>query len=319
MDNNTVFISYANEDKERVKELSRKLQDEGIATWVDEEQLLPGQVWELEIEKAIKQSGAVVLCLSKTSISKEGFVQKEYKRAIEYQQEKPEGTIFVIPVRLDDCEVPFFLKSLQYADFPSGFDKLKQSLIVRLGSAHYKKTEKQKEILETYLRLVINEASSIQLPYSEGIATIPLEQIYVSLKADFSTPVERKASTKIFTQMISQDMGRYPEKGLVEEDLYKLARYDPYAARYWIYDPNVRKEINNKSTDRNRLHIAEIVRRYNWAVLLGDPGSGKSTLARWLSLQMSKALLNGEKYVYVKSNLIHPSLTGTENLILGEA
>ncbi len=103
-----VFLSHANEDKQIIRRLCQRLKSEGFDPWLDEERILPGQDWQLEIEKALRNSDAILVNFSKKSLAKEGYIQREYKKALDYQKEKPEGTIFVIPVRLDNCEIPFF-------------------------------------------------------------------------------------------------------------------------------------------------------------------------------------------------------------------
>ncbi len=123
-----VFISHASEDKTKARSLCKRLREDGFDPWLDKERILPGQDWDLEIEKALRGSDAILLCFSKVSAAKEGYVQKEYKRAMSYQAEKPEGTIFVIPVRLDDCEMPFFIQELQWVDYPDGYQSLVQAL-----------------------------------------------------------------------------------------------------------------------------------------------------------------------------------------------
>jgi hypothetical protein len=45
-------------------------------------------------------------CLSRNSTSKIGFVQKEIKYALDVADEQPEGSIFVIPLKLEQCNVP---------------------------------------------------------------------------------------------------------------------------------------------------------------------------------------------------------------------
>jgi hypothetical protein len=128
-----VFLSHASEDKPVVRELCKRLRNDGFDPWLDEERLLPGQDWDLEIEKALRASDAILLCFSTLSVAKEGYIQREYKRAMRYLEEKPEGTIFVIPVRLDDCEIPFTIRSLQFVDYPEGYDRLVMSLKARAG------------------------------------------------------------------------------------------------------------------------------------------------------------------------------------------
>ena len=144
-----VFISHASEDKRQVQNLCKRLKADEFDPWLDEERLLPGQDWNLEIEKAMRASDAILLCFSKLSVAKEGYVQKEYKRADSYSEEKPEGTIYTIPVRLDDCEIPHFIRDKQWVDFPEGYDRLVQALHIRAGgTAMSKKVSKPKSDTE---------------------------------------------------------------------------------------------------------------------------------------------------------------------------
>jgi len=129
-----IFLSHASQDKPAVRLLCKLLRADGFDPWLDEERLLPGQNWSLEIEKALHSSDAILLCFSTLSVAKEGYIQREYKRAMACQEEKPEGTIFVIPVRLDECEMPFFIRELQWVDFPAGYDRLVLALNRRAGS-----------------------------------------------------------------------------------------------------------------------------------------------------------------------------------------
>ncbi|GAB4459713.1 MAG: hypothetical protein Kow0070_15050 [Anaerolineales bacterium] len=130
-----VFLCHASEDKPIVRELYERLRADGFAPWLDSEALLPGQDWDLEIQKAMRASDAVIVCFSSVSVSKEGYVQKEIKYAQEIQQEKPEGTIFFIPLQLEACEMPFRLRGIHWGHYyePDGYEKLVQALNVRAG------------------------------------------------------------------------------------------------------------------------------------------------------------------------------------------
>ncbi len=113
-----VFLCHASQDKPAVRELYQRLNmEDWIDPWLDEEKLLPGQDWDMEIEKAVESSAAVIACLSNSSITKEGYIQKELRFVLQIADEKPEGTIFVIPLRLNDCPVPRRLRGWQYVDF----------------------------------------------------------------------------------------------------------------------------------------------------------------------------------------------------------
>ncbi len=132
-----VFLCHASQDKPVVHDLYQRLLGEGwIDPWLDEEKLLPGQDWDMEIEKAVEAADAVIVCLSSRSVGKEGYIQKELRFVLDIALEKPEGAIFVIPLRLDKCQVPRRLRSWQYADyFPSNreraYDRLLKSLQAR--------------------------------------------------------------------------------------------------------------------------------------------------------------------------------------------
>src|SRR5687767_4798139 len=133
-----VFLCHASSDKPIVREIYRQLNtEEWIDVWLDELKLLPGQEWDMEIEKAVEESDIVVVCLSTRSVDKEGYVQKELRFVLNIADEKPEGSIFVIPLRLDDCSVPRRLRHWQWVDyFPENqrrltYERLLESLRVR--------------------------------------------------------------------------------------------------------------------------------------------------------------------------------------------
>lgn len=128
-----VFLSHASQDKPQVRELCKRLRKDGFDPWLDEERLLPGMNWDMEIEKALRASDVILLCFSALSVEKEGYIQREYKRAMRYQEEKPDGTIFVIPVRLDKCDLPYFIKDIQFVDYPDDYERLVVSLNLRSG------------------------------------------------------------------------------------------------------------------------------------------------------------------------------------------
>jgi formylglycine-generating enzyme required for sulfatase activity len=97
---------------------------------------LPGQDWQLEITKAISQSDVIVVCLSQHSITKEGFVQKEIRFALDRAAEMPEGTIFIVPARLEECEVPHSLVQWQWLDLfgERGGERLIRGLSARAAT-----------------------------------------------------------------------------------------------------------------------------------------------------------------------------------------
>ena len=111
-----VFLCHASGDKPAVRALYERLISDGVDAWLDKEKLLPGQEWDMEITSAVRAADAVIVCLSNQSVTKEGYVQKEIRFALDVADEKPEGSIYIIPARLEECQVPSRLNRWQWVD-----------------------------------------------------------------------------------------------------------------------------------------------------------------------------------------------------------
>jgi hypothetical protein len=124
------FLCHSSTDKELVRKLYDRLCANGIDAWIDEEKLLVGQRWEVEIGRAVRNSDVVIVCLSQNAIDKSGFIQKEILMALDVAEEKPEDMVFVIPYRLEPCEIPNRLRHLHCAPFSEeeGYERLMKSL-----------------------------------------------------------------------------------------------------------------------------------------------------------------------------------------------
>jgi hypothetical protein len=135
----SVFLCHSKKDKEKVQELYDLLSVQpGIDPWFDQVKLLPGVNWDLEIAKAVKSADVVIVCLSKKSLTKDGYVHKEIKLALDIAERKPEGTIYIIPVKLEDCDLPARLDQWQWVEYfrnsQEGFDKIMLALRERAKS-----------------------------------------------------------------------------------------------------------------------------------------------------------------------------------------
>jgi hypothetical protein len=126
----TTFLCHSSGDKPAVRELHQKLRADGVSPWLDEIDLLPGTDWKTSITNAVQAADSVLICLSKTSIAKTGFVQKEILFALDRAEEQPEGRIYLIPARLEPCVVPQRLSRWQWVDLftEGGYERLLLSL-----------------------------------------------------------------------------------------------------------------------------------------------------------------------------------------------
>jgi hypothetical protein len=120
-----VFISYAKEDCEKALKLYNNLQNEqGLNPWIDKKSLLPGQKWNPAIIDAIRRSRFFVALLSSNSVNKKGYVQRELKEALDILDKYPESGVFIIPVRLDNCQISDIkLKEIHNVDLFSNWDE----------------------------------------------------------------------------------------------------------------------------------------------------------------------------------------------------
>ncbi|PON13818.1 hypothetical protein C2W62_32345 [Candidatus Entotheonella serta] len=124
-----IFLCHANEDKPQVEALYDRLRMLGFEPWMDKRDLIPGQNWQREIPLVLKSSALVLVCLSQ-NIGRPGYLQREFKLAVDALQEVPEEMIYTIPVRLEPCNVPEPLSSLHCCDLfeADGFEKLEQAI-----------------------------------------------------------------------------------------------------------------------------------------------------------------------------------------------
>jgi hypothetical protein len=133
----SVFLCHSSADKPKVRELYNRLVQDGFDPWLDEEKLLPGQDWEFEITKAVRRSDLIIVCLSRESVTRAGFLQKEIKFALDKADEQPEGQVYIIPARLEGCDPPERLRRWQWVNLydAGGYELLRKTLQNRASGA----------------------------------------------------------------------------------------------------------------------------------------------------------------------------------------
>ena len=133
-----IFLAHAREDKEEVLKLYDRLLIAGYKPWLDKKDLIPGQNWRSVIPRVIEDSQLFIACLSKQSISKRGYIQNEFKLALNQLASLPSDSIYLIPLRLDECEIPDLrqdeyglnLRDIHWLDYweTDGFDQLERAI-----------------------------------------------------------------------------------------------------------------------------------------------------------------------------------------------
>lgn len=130
-----VFVSHASEDKERfVVGFARRLRENGVDAWLDQWEMKPGDSLVDKIfEQGLKGAQAVVVVLSKISVQKP-WVREELNASVVNRIGK--GTK-LIPVVIDECEVPESLRSTvwQKVDSLDDYDLSMQRILAAIFDA----------------------------------------------------------------------------------------------------------------------------------------------------------------------------------------
>ena len=169
-----LFISYSRADKEYVRHLVDVLRKQDFEIWFDE-QIPVGQGWDDVLEAQIKKADAMVLVLSCTSVASENV-----KDEIAFAKH---SNIPVVPIKIEECNVPLRMVRTQFIDFTLGFDVGAQRLVDDLRVQFEKQASssgesvatasptRKKKIKRVYTRkkpwkaYIIGAAAAIILPF----------------------------------------------------------------------------------------------------------------------------------------------------------
>jgi hypothetical protein len=124
------FLCHSKKDRAAVRRLYRRLSKDNISVWFDEEELLPGEDWTLRIQVEVQDTDIVLICLSHAALTNKGYIHKEIEIALDIAQLQPEGSIFIVPIRLEDCQIPQRIQKYQWANLfqKDGYGRLLSSL-----------------------------------------------------------------------------------------------------------------------------------------------------------------------------------------------
>jgi len=114
-----VFISYSHQNKEFADKLAANLVKQKAHVWVDTWELNVGDSIIDKVQSAIQESSALIVIISKASMESE-WCKKELSSG--FLRELEEKRVVVLPLLLEDCEMPIFLRGKMYADFRTNFD-----------------------------------------------------------------------------------------------------------------------------------------------------------------------------------------------------
>ena len=91
-----VFLSYASDDRDRVRPLVEGLEGAGYTVWWDR-RLDPGTSFDREIEQELSDASCVMVVWSNNSVESD-WVREEADDGLRRE--------ILIPVQIDDCQIP---------------------------------------------------------------------------------------------------------------------------------------------------------------------------------------------------------------------
>jgi hypothetical protein len=109
-----IFLCHSCEDKSFARKLAIALAGDGFKIWIDEAEIRVGDSLIGKIEAGIMEATHLVAIISKASVTSR-WCREELRMALGRQIGGK--NITVLPVVIEDCELPGFLQEKKYADF----------------------------------------------------------------------------------------------------------------------------------------------------------------------------------------------------------
>jgi TIR domain len=174
------FIEYDQVDSEFALRLARDLQAAGAPIWIDQLEVVPGQNWLSATQEAVAEAPVMIVVLSPASVKSDSvrdLVQ------MSRSQGKP-----VIPVMLEDCEVPVELRNIVFADFRTDYARGLRSLVRALGIPDLQSEGKNLEAeASRAAELARSHAEAAQQASVSAVPT-PLPTTTGVSQSEFTTP-----------------------------------------------------------------------------------------------------------------------------------
>lgn len=131
----SVFLSHSSVNKTFVRRVKNSLEQYKIKTWLDESNIKPGESITESLQKGLLECDVLLLFLTPHSVQS-GWVRTEWQSRFAAQVSTRK--VRVIPLLVENCEIPEFLKDIKYIDFRSDYDTGIAQLLGFLLNGHLK-------------------------------------------------------------------------------------------------------------------------------------------------------------------------------------
>jgi hypothetical protein len=108
-----IFICYASEDSVFAQNIAEYLVTKGNDVWLDKYEIKVGDSIVEKINQGLADASHLAILLSKSSVNKP-WAQKEL--SVTLMRQLKDQSVRIIPILIDDCQVPPVLLDIRYAD-----------------------------------------------------------------------------------------------------------------------------------------------------------------------------------------------------------
>jgi hypothetical protein len=116
----TVFISHNfDSDHPLAVRLANDLRPR-VDVWIAPESIQPGESWLASVERGLNASAVFLALLSKAALASP-WVLKEIQAAMELEVER---RMHLLPVQVEDCDLPLLLRTYQVVRLPGGYTRV---------------------------------------------------------------------------------------------------------------------------------------------------------------------------------------------------
>lgn len=151
-----LFISYSHKDAKVVKDFAFSLSLRGFDIWLDEKDLASGENYTTRIFNEIHNADVYLVFLSKESL-KSTWVEAEIDFALHEKIEKKR--LSVVPVLLEDVDIPVSLSNLDYVDARESVQKAVQ----KFASKHCSDKIEKDDVVISSVAFSMSQDTSVEV------------------------------------------------------------------------------------------------------------------------------------------------------------
>jgi len=171
MPTSSAFICHASANKPFVRKLCKDLRRFGVRVWIDERELSVGDSLHESITDGLERSDYTIIVLSAIAI-KRPWVKKEIAASLHLEIEA--GRKKILPVVVDNCSLPLFLKDKRFADFRYSYSQGLADLLSALGPGSRGPATTDLKLLRSITELDIRRIDGSLVQYTKRSTVVSL-------------------------------------------------------------------------------------------------------------------------------------------------